>query len=172
MPMQAHVEVEVQLQPIRKLGARREWMASTIAQVFTSRKDTYPLYRRLGGPWAAPDGYGKCPPLGFDLWTVHSVASCYTDHTVLGATVYISQYKYGDSVNLSCYTRQILHKKCACENHPNNCIISVTITFYFLLFSPYRLKYLRNICVKVLPVISGNSVISACRFTDKAISHR
>ena len=43
--------------------------------VLTPGKTRYPLYRRLG-----LNGYGKSrPPPGFDLRTVQSVASRYTD---------------------------------------------------------------------------------------------
>jgi hypothetical protein len=47
--MQAQVEVEVQLQPIHKLGTRREWMVSTTAQPF-SQKRPIPFIQE--GGWA------------------------------------------------------------------------------------------------------------------------
>jgi hypothetical protein len=49
MPLQAQVEAEVQLQPIHKLGARREWMVSTTAQPF-SQKRHIPIVQEAG--WA------------------------------------------------------------------------------------------------------------------------
>jgi hypothetical protein len=47
--MQAKMEVEVQLQPIHKLSARKEWMVSTTAQSF-SQKRPIPIIQEAG--WA------------------------------------------------------------------------------------------------------------------------
>jgi hypothetical protein len=49
MHMQAQMEAEVQLLPIHKLGARREWMVSTAAQPF-SQKRPIPIVQEAG--WA------------------------------------------------------------------------------------------------------------------------
>jgi len=49
MHMQAQMEAEVQLQTIHKLGARREWMVSTTAQLF-SQKRPIPIIQEAG--WA------------------------------------------------------------------------------------------------------------------------
>ena len=58
------------------LGARWGWVVGR----FTLGKETwYPLYRRLVGPKAGPDGCGKSrPPPRFDPRTIQSVASRYT----------------------------------------------------------------------------------------------
>ena len=54
------------------------------------------------GPGGALDRHGKYLP----TQTVHPEESPYSDYTILASTVYISHYTYGDSVKLSCYTRQ------------------------------------------------------------------
>ena len=50
---------------------------------FTPGKEPYPLYRKLGGP---QDWSGRVrkisPPPGFDLRTVHPVASRYNDWAI------------------------------------------------------------------------------------------
>jgi len=56
------------------------------------RKDPYPSYRRLGGPWGCSGWAWKIPP----PWTVHPEASYYSDYTIPASTVYISHYMYGD----------------------------------------------------------------------------
>jgi len=44
------------------------------------RKTSYPLYRRLHGLQDQSEGVWKIsPPLGFDSWTIQSVASHYTE---------------------------------------------------------------------------------------------
>jgi len=43
-------------------------------------KTWYPLCRRLHGPQGQSEWVWKVsPPLGFDSWTIQSVASCYTE---------------------------------------------------------------------------------------------
>lgn len=67
MAMQAHMEAEVQLQPIHKLSARREWMVSTTAWPF-SQKRPMPVVQEdgwaLGVLWMGMENTSPldCPP--------------------------------------------------------------------------------------------------------------
>ena len=56
----------------------------------TAGKTRYPLYRRLGGPQGRSGRVRKIsPPLGFDLRTVHPVASRYIPTELSRLTIYI-----------------------------------------------------------------------------------
>jgi len=46
-------------------------------------KARYPLYKRLGGPWASLDSIEILSPLGFDPWSVLPIASSYTGYAIL-----------------------------------------------------------------------------------------
>jgi len=61
-------------------GTRRgEGSASRPGRSLPPGKTRYPLYRRLGGP--KEQVRKTSPPPEFDPWTVHPVASHYTDYT-------------------------------------------------------------------------------------------
>ena len=75
---------EVQIQPIRNLGAKREWVVNaTPWPLYPPAKPRYAFYLRLGRPsWMRTIS----PPPGFDPRTVKSVASRYTDYAIPAAT--------------------------------------------------------------------------------------
>jgi len=69
-----------------------------------SRKDRYPLHRRLGVPQDRSGRVRKiAPPPGLDLRTVQPVASRYTDY-VIPAHLY---YKYKNFKHSKFYCRYI-----------------------------------------------------------------
>ena len=63
-------------------GTRRgEGSASRPGRSLPPAKSRYPLYMRLGGPHSRSGQVRKISPLlGFDPWTVQTVASRYTDY--------------------------------------------------------------------------------------------
>jgi hypothetical protein len=66
-------------------------------------KTKYPLHRRLGGPQGRSGQVRKIsPPPGFDPWTVHPIASCYTDYATRPTSVkYTVHLTMQDPVNSS-----------------------------------------------------------------------
>jgi len=68
--------------PFHDHGTRRgERSASRPGRCLPRGKTRYPLYNRLGGPQGWSGQVRKIsPPPGFDPWSIHPVASRYTDH--------------------------------------------------------------------------------------------
>jgi len=109
-------------------------------------KTLYPLYRRLGGPQGRSGWVQKIsPPPGFDPWSVHPVASRYTDCAIpahfLGKIRYIiraSQMVANDNGRVSYVTQgdtavsNISNKKSRCWTFPAGaecCIITSSSPF-------------------------------------------
>ena len=88
--------VEVKLYSFSPLG--EGWVVNATPWPLYPRRGTwYALYRRLSGPQGRYRRMRKIsPPMGFDPWTVQTIASRYTDWATPANTCVLN-YKHGDA---------------------------------------------------------------------------
>ena len=90
--------------PFLHHGTRRGWgVRFTRRPLFTPGKDSYPLYRRLGGPQGRSGQVRKISsPPGFDPRTIQAAASRNTDYATRPTKLYADN---GTRTNVVCFRR-------------------------------------------------------------------